>query len=239
MNALQASAASALALAAAACAPAHPPVARGALACPATRGQLSRISVAPDHRSCVYTTGDGDEVTLQLVAVTGGPEATLAPVRNALETQFAPAADSATAKSSSAATAGATDKDDDEDGDSLNGAGGHADVDLPGIHINAHDDGAKVDVGSIHVDGSQSGGIVEVSRNVRMRGESLALEKRGFRATFILSGDRLKAGYKMVGYEAAGPRAGPLAVAVVKSREGKHHNLFADTQRLVRDNGGV
>jgi hypothetical protein len=63
--------------------------------------------------------------------------------------------------------------------------------------------------------------------------------KRGFRATYILARDNLKDGYKAVGYEAGGPKTGPLTVALVKSKSGDHHDIFSDVKRLVRRNGGV
>jgi hypothetical protein len=64
-------------------------------------------------------------------------------------------------------------------------------------------------------------------------------EKRGFRATYILARDDLKDGWKAVGYEAAGPKAGPITVAVFKAHEGGHHDVSDDIKRLVRRNGGV
>ena len=131
---------------------------------------------------------------------------------------------------------------DDEDGDK----GPHgprnerAQIDLPGIHIDADDNGkADVNVGMIHVNAGEDGAVVRMSRDVRLRGEALSPEKRGFRATYIIANDNLKDGWRAVGYEAAGPKAGPITVAVVKSRSGEHDHVLNDVKRLVRKNGGV
>jgi hypothetical protein len=117
--------------------------------------------------------------------------------------------------------------------------GDHADINLPGIHISADDDQAKVNVGMVHVDAGEDGATVRVARDVRLRGEALSPQRRGFRATYILAKDNLKDGWKTVGYEAAGPKAGPIAVAVFKVHEGHRHNVSEDVKRLVRENGGV
>ena len=129
------------------------------------------------------------------------------------------------------------DADDDHDGDSHGGDRAH--IDLPGIHINADDDKADVSVGGVHVDAGENGATVRMSRDVRLRGEALSREKRGFRSTYILARDDLKDGWKSVGYEAAGPKSGPIVVAVFKAHEGAHHDVSDDVKRLVRKNGGV
>jgi len=46
-------------------------------------------------------------------------------------------------------------------------------------------------------------------------------------------------GYRFVGYEAGGPKAGPLTVAVVRSRKADADRISGDVVRLVRLNGGV
>ena len=79
------SAAGALALSTAACTPSGPPKARVALDCPATQGELDRKSVAPDGKSCVYASRDGDEVSLRLIPVSATYEATLQPIEQELQ----------------------------------------------------------------------------------------------------------------------------------------------------------
>ena len=62
----------------------------------------------------------------------------------------------------------------------------------------------------------------------------------GVRATLILASDKATSGYRVVGYEARGPKGGPLAVATVKAkgRNGSDHDIFEDMKTLVRHNVG-
>lgn len=119
----------------------------------------------------------------------------------------------------------------------------HTRVDLPGLHVVAEGDKADVSVGPIHIDadGDNSTATIKMYREVRLRGEALSREKRGLRATFIYAGDDLSGGYRYLGYEAGGPRTGPLTVAVVKSksRSNQHSDMYEDVKKLVRKNGGV
>jgi hypothetical protein len=123
------------------------------------------------------------------------------------------------------------------------GDGGVTRVDLPGIHIVADDneDSAKVQVGPIRIDAGGDTATIRIRRDVRLRGEALNPERRGLRATFIYTGDDLGDGYRFVGYEAGGPKRGPITVAVVKSKTEEHDDgdLHRDIKRLVRRNGGV
>jgi hypothetical protein len=121
------------------------------------------------------------------------------------------------------------------------GESDHANIDLPGLHINANGETADVHVGPIHVDASGDTATVRSLQDVRMRGEAFSRQKRGIRAMFVYAGDDIGGGYKYVGYEAAGPRTGPLTVAVVKSKtsRGFHGDVYGDVKRLVRRNGGT
>ena len=250
MKSLPFIAVSALALATAACTPPHP-AARTALDCPASSGPLSRTGIAPDHKTCTYVNKEGDEVSLQLVSVTGGPEATLKTLEDALSAQYDPPLPEPTdAKSDGKLSDTSADEAAESHKDDVNIHNGSAhirkdgdrsQIDLPGIHIRADDstDSASVKVGGIEVNANGSGAIVRVAHDVRLRGDMLSPQRRGFRATYRLARDRLTDGYETVGYEAGGPRAGPLAVAVIKSRDGEHHGVFASATRLVRANGGV
>jgi hypothetical protein len=256
-----------LALAAAACAPTTPPKARAALDCPASQGDLQRASVAPDGKTCLYTTRDGDQVSLRLIPVSASYEAALQPVEQELQAEVqtdqeaaaAKVADAKAAVAGAKAAAGAAaeaaktakqaaedavgEVKDADEGDGKGphpGRNEHAHIDLPGIHIDADDDGkADVNVGTIHVNAGENGAVVRMARDVRLRGEAFSRDKRGFRATYILAKDNLKDGWKTVGYEAAGPKIGPITVAVVKARTGDHHDVFNDVKRLVRKNAGV
>ncbi len=116
-------------------------------------------------------------------------------------------------------------------------------VDLPGIHIVADDstDSANVRVGPITINAGEGGATIRLRRDVRLRGEAFNPKKRGLRATFIYTGEDLPAGYRFVGYEAGGPKAGPITVAIVKSKlEGDDGGeIYPDVKKLVRKNGGV
>lgn len=120
--------------------------------------------------------------------------------------------------------------------------GGTTRVNLPGIHIVAdeEDDSASVRIGPLHVDANGDEAVIRVRRDVRLKGEALSREKRGIRATFITEGKDL-GGDRFVGYEAAGPKVGPITVAVVRAKEEIHDGdeIYRDVKRLVRKNGGV
>jgi hypothetical protein len=250
--------------AAAACTP-RPTVARVALDCPTEQGDLTRSSVAADGRTCVYTTRDGDEVSLRLIPVSGSYQAALSPIQQELKAHVETPQETAEAKArqadaeaKTAASPGAKSAADaakqaanDALGEARDAEAAAKDasdvdavthIDLPGIHISADDNNggsANVNVGSIHVNAGENGAVIQVEKDVRLRGEALSPEKRGFRATYILATDNLKDGWRAVGYEAAGPKTGPITVAVVKSRSGEHDHVLADVKRLVRRNAGV
>ena len=121
---------------------------------------------------------------------------------------------------------------------SSDGPSDHADINLPGIHISADDDKARINVGSVDVDANEGGATVRADREVRLRGEAFTRERRGFRATFILANDHLKDGWRAVGYEAGGPKTGPVTVGVFKARD-RSHGVAEQVKRLVRINGGI
>ena len=231
------------------------------LECPPTEGELTRVSVAADGRSCAYRSSDGAEVSLELVAVVGGPEATLAKIETEMRSapsQGGPAhpsegdaaiADAAKAKAEFAAMsaevarvrAEATRDAGVDTPASQDESGNGARIDLPGVHISEDGDGGNVRIGPLKVDSDGDDTTVNIYRNVRMRGEALSRQKRGLRATFIYTGKDLPAGYRYVGYEAGGPRSGPLTVAKVRSKVDTESgdNIYHDVQELVRRNGGV
>ena len=254
-------AASALALTGVACAP-KVPAARAALECPAKEGDLTRTSAAGDGRTCTYATSDGAEVTLQLVSVQGSVDSTLAGIEKVLLADRAPAAPGAAAaeEAASDATAKAAENAAREAREDARGAGVlvNADednldvrtsdgevtrVELPGVSIVANDaeDTAKVQIGPLSIDAGDESAKVRMRRDVRLRGEAFSRQKRGVRATFIYTGEDLPSGYRFVGYEAGGPKRGPITVAVVKARSEGHDGgeIYPDVKKLVRKNGGV
>jgi len=256
MKILLLAAVSACALVAGGCSSTQKPPARAALDCPATEGDLTRTAVAPDRRSCTYTTDEGAEVVLRLVDTNGDPRAALAALEASLmgtpapsPAETVPAADAKTVADAAKAAdearkdAGMTVA---ADGDGVRVAtrpakGETTRIDLPGIHILAGDENADVRLGPITVNAQGDEATVRIFTDQRLKGEAFSREKRGLKATFIYAGDNLTNGYGFVGYEAAGPKAGPLTVALVRSRqsEGEDQNIEGDVKRLVRRNSDV
>lgn len=220
------------------------------LMCPERQGELTRSEEAGDGRSCRYAGEDGAEVTLQLASLDGRtPQAALADMEAKLkaETPQLAARGSESDETGAKATAnavGAKDDDGDKDGDEhttvnlpflhIETQGDHARVNLPGVHINANGDKAEVQVNkpggklvSVHAD--------DQGAEIRM-GDITA---KNVDATYILARKGGDAdGEHAVGYVAKGPVAGPLVVALVKSRSEDHdaHNLFRSVHKLVSRN---
>ncbi len=95
-------------------------------------------------------------------------------------------------------------------------------------------------IGGIRINANEDSSTVHIIRDVRMRGEALSRTKRGIRATFISANHGGADGFRFVGYEASGPKTGPLTVAVVKAKTeiARDDEVARDVQRLVRRNGG-
>jgi hypothetical protein len=236
------------------------------LQCPGKEGDLTRVSISSDGRTCAYRSSDGAEVSLELVATNGDAQGALAKVETELRSTPGPLspdaeaaqadvaskiADAAAAKATmgamaaevarvqaeAAADAGISISSRDADDDSS----GVTRVDLPGVHISEDGDNANVRIGPLKVDASGEDTMVNIYRDVRMRGEALSTKKRGLRATFIYTGKDLPAGYRYVGYEAGGPKTGPLTIAKIRSKIDTESGdrIHHDVQELVRRNGGV
>lgn len=244
MNRIALLAAGCAALALAACD--HPDAARqraaralkvvSKLDCPKTQGTLKRVSVAPDGLSCGYS-ADGVEVTLQLVKLDGGSAAkALAPIETdlrALMPKTTP--DDATAKAKARAEA--------------SGENG-VDIRLPGVTIQAGDSSADIDVGGddgARINANDDGAVVRVQRNVEIDGKTVESEVHrrrnrddGVYSRFILASDKGAGDWSVVGYEARGPRGGPLVVATLKAKRGhkSDDDSFSDADALVRHNVG-
>jgi hypothetical protein len=238
------------------------------LDCPQQQGDLQRVSVAADGQSCVYG-GDNAEVTLRLVALNGGDaEAALAPIEADLKTLM-PAMRSPPPPPPPA-IGGKPGKPRGESakislpGIKIDAHDKGADIKIGGLTINANDGSAEVKVSknvtirdgdtTKHVTEHTSGGNAnvsvksstddegEVDIHANDDGAQIRQRKRGdgVRATLILASDKAASGYRVVGYEARGPKGGPLAVAVVKAkgRDGSDHDIFEDMKTLVRHNVG-
>lgn len=235
------------------------------LDCPSTEGELTRISIAADGKSCAYRSSDGAEVSLELTPLAGTPQQTLAKIEADLRSTpgpMTPEAEAAQAETGAKIAEAAAVKANvgamaaevarvhaeaaADAGISTSASAKLADagsnrIDLPGIHVSEEGDSANVRIGPLHVDADGEDTTVNIYRDVRMRGEALSREKRGLRATFIYTGKDLPAGYRYVGFEAGGPKSGPLTVAKVRSKLDTESGdkIYHDVQELVRRNGGV
>ncbi|MBX3481186.1 MAG: hypothetical protein KF842_12365 [Caulobacter sp.] len=146
-----------------------------------------------------------------------------------------------------------------EEGDGVD----RANVKLPGVTIKADGDRAHIKVAGIEINADDTSNEVRITRerwredseddfDIDTSGEDISVNgggisiggrrKSGYRSTFIKSDDHTNAPYSAVGYEARGPRSGPLVVAVVKSKadkkSGQSDGLFKDAAALVKHNVG-
>lgn len=233
------------------------------LDCPERQGELKRVSVAADGQSCLYT-GQNAEVTLSLLALNGGDaEAALAPIEADLK-GLMPAMKSPSPPTPSDGRPRGESARISLPGIKIDAHDKGADIKIGGLSINANDDGAEVRVAKNvtvrdgdkvkHVTERTSGGNSNVSvkasndeegdTEIHATDDGAQIRQRkggdGVRATLILASDKATSGYRVVGYEARGPKGGPLAVAVVraKGRDGSDHDIFEDMKTLVRHNVG-
>jgi len=234
------------------------------LDCPDRQGELKRLSAAADGKACVYD-GQNAEVTLRLVALNGGDaEAALAPIEADLKTLM-PAMSSAAPPPP---PPGQKPRRDGAEislpGVKIDAHDKGADIRIGGLTINANDGSAEVKVAknitiregdterrvSERTSDGRSTVSVKSSNDdegeidVHANDDGAQIRQRrpgdGVRATLILASDKATSGYRVVGYEARGPKGGPLAVAVVKARDrdGSDHDVFEDMKTLVRRNVG-
>lgn len=188
------------------------------LTCPERQGDLLRSAVAADGRTCSYTAPSGGEVTLRLVSLAaGGPEPTLAPIEADLRAVVPPPAPRPPTPPQPPAVAGREDVDIDLPFFRVRTRGENAQVEMPGISVDARDDDAQVNVNGRHgerVRVNARGGASEVRVN---------RNGRDLRSTYLLTREEPTGdGWRLAGYQARGPRTGPLVVATVRSRTGSH-----------------
>ncbi|PHY20203.1 hypothetical protein [Caulobacter sp. BP25] len=221
------------------------------LDCPETQGALRRVSAAADGQSCAYESPTAS-VDLRLVRLNGGDaEAALSPIEAELKGVM-PLPPAPTPP-----------KDAKSDKN-------HASIHLPGVSIDAHGDTADIRIGHLTINSDGGAAEVKVSKNVSVKsdggksivnitadeehgggdvairatdsGAEVRAKKGGddVRSTLILANDKAPKGFRLAGYEARGPKGGPLAVAVVKAktRDTDDHDLFKDMKALVRHNVG-
>ncbi|ADG10406.1 hypothetical protein B7G68_09915 [Caulobacter segnis] len=222
------------------------------LDCPEQQGALRRVSVAPDGQSCGYESPMAS-VDLRLVRLNGGDaEAALAPIEAELKGVMPPPPPTPTPPHSA------------------KGDKNHASIHLPGVSIDSHGDTADIRIGRLTINSDGGAAEVKINKNVSVKsddgkgtvsitadeehgegdvairasegGAEIRARKPGddVRSTLIIANDKAPKGFRLAGYEARGPKGGPLAVAVVKAktRDTDDHDLFKDMKALVRRNVG-
>ncbi|QTC93308.1 methyltransferase type 11 [Brevundimonas goettingensis] len=130
--------------------------------------------------------------------------------------------------------------------------GDRASVHMPGIHVEADGDKADVRIGGITIHANDGEGTVngqlttgdnEKAVSFKARDDAAEIRTRSpgeaVRQTYLLTDNRPSPnGWRTVGYEARGPRTGPIVVATVRSRERNADGVFDDAKELVTLNVG-
>ena len=132
----------------------------------------------------------------------------------------------------------------------IDAEGDRASVRMPGIHVEADGDKADVRIGGLTIRANDSGASVNGrvttdadTVNVQANDDAEQVRTRApgeaIRQTYLMTDNRpSEAGWRMVGYEARGPRTGPIVVATVRSRERNADGVFDDAKELVALNVG-
>jgi hypothetical protein len=235
-----------------ACAPPHPKSEGGgalrtvsALDCPENQGDLKLQTKGGDGQSCAYKSGDGDQVTLKLVGVPQGDvKSALAPIETEVKAALPQLGKQAKGSGS------------DGDWKSGHGEKDNVDLDLPGIHIHSHGDGhANIDTVGVHVTADGDGDKGEGDAHVVVGGGShggvtvdahdggaqirVTDSGAGVRQTFILEANNPgPRGFRVAGYDARGPSAGPLVVATILAKDKDGDGLRHDVRALLKLNVG-
>lgn len=126
--------------------------------------------------------------------------------------------------------------------------GEHATVRMPGLSVDADGDRASVRIAGITIDadeGSQNVDITSSDESVSVQAHDDSAEIRtrapgeAIRTTYILTDNRPSDdGWRLVGYEARGPRGGPIVVATVRAKDRNSDSVFDDAKDLVALNVG-
>ena len=204
-----------------------------ALNCPDHHGSLTRVETSTDGLSCGYSGPRGGRVTLQLLSLPAGqsPEEVLAPFEAEAQTLMPDTPARASAGNDGAAV-------------SVQSDGENARVRLPGVSIDQGGERASIEIGGIRIrtdapSEPTDGNVVSVSANegaaeVRTRGRGGEV-----RATYILTDEVASdEGWRTVGYEARGPGAGPIVVAIFRSKGGDEDTTADAARELVTLNVG-
>ena len=214
------------------------------LSCPQSQGAFDRASVAPDGKSCSYTGPDGSEVQLKLVSFSGDVSSVLDPVDAQMQALLPPPPPVPPNPPSPPASSSGAHHDD-------------VDIDLPGVSIHADDKNANVHVAGLHIDANGQNDSVRINGSghgrsghgqftVDANDYGAVIRARGFGPNIEQSLIRVSKipgpqGWRTVGYEAVGPKSGPLVVANFQTKADDHDATFGDIKALAwkaaRSNG--
>ena len=205
------------------------------LDCPLSQGQFERANVAADGKSCDYTRADGAVVRLKLVSLTGNADATLEPMEAQLKTMLPPPSPNPPSPPEPASDSDPSNVNIDLPGISIHADNKNANVQVAGVHVNANGQSNTVHVnggghgpmgdrGQFTVDADDNGAVIRAQAFGPNVDESLILASK-------TPGPQ---GWRTVGYEALGPKAGPLVVANFQSKADDHEALFEDVKVLTR-----
>ncbi len=121
-------------------------------------------------------------------------------------------------------------------------------VRLPGIRIDADGDKASVNIGGLHINADDKDASVNLSTDeetvsIEAHDDAAQIRTRApgeaTRQTYLLTDNRpSEAGWRLVGYEARGPRGGPIVVATVRAKDRNSDGVFDDAKDLVTLNVG-
>ena len=205
------------------------------LDCPLSQGQFERASVAADGKSCDYNGPDGAILKLRLVSVSGGADAMLEPMEAQLKTMLPPPSPNPPSPPEPRPGADHSNVNIDLPGISIHADGKNANVQVAGVHVNANGrsdtvhvngggHGPMGDRGQFTVDADDNGAVIRAQAFGPNIDESLILASK-------TPGPQ---GWRTVGYEVLGPKAGPLVVANFQSKADNHEAIFDDVKVLTR-----
>ena len=126
--------------------------------------------------------------------------------------------------------------------------GDRANVRLPGLTVDANGDKASVRFGGFSIEADDASGSVDISSedetiSVQARDDAAEIRTRipgeAIRTTYILTDDRpADQGWRLVGFEARGPRGGPVVIAVVRAKDRNSDGVLDSARDLVTLNVG-
>ncbi len=137
-------------------------------------------------------------------------------------------------------------------------------VRMPGVSVDADGDKAKIKIMGIEINADEDSSEIRMTRerwsindgdfDIDTTGGKAKIKsdggfsiggkrKQGYRTTFVKTTEAADAPWSVAGFEAQGPKRGPLVVAIVKAKrtadgEGESKHLFRDANALVNKQFG-